>query len=147
MSERVQLLLSDRILGMTLVPEGRVWNYGIGLTQMWSATLPYQVGLDTPLPFWAEQHRPANFLSVSSIAFWFAWHLLTGGSSFSSQVSRALMIARMSRIASLDFICPLYLSFSVLLSRRCNPLSFLFLVNSPCRCCQSCLTRRFRRHV
>jgi pre-mRNA-processing factor 8 len=32
MSERVQLL-SDRILGMTLVPEGRVWNYGIGLTQ------------------------------------------------------------------------------------------------------------------
>ncbi|KAJ7633747.1 NUC072 domain-containing protein, partial [Mycena rosella] len=27
MSKRVQLLLSDRILGMTLVPEGRVWNY------------------------------------------------------------------------------------------------------------------------
>ncbi|KAG1748688.1 hypothetical protein EDB19DRAFT_2036719 [Suillus lakei] len=34
MSERVQLLLSDRILGMTLVPEGKVWNYGIGLTQL-----------------------------------------------------------------------------------------------------------------
>ena len=32
MSERVQLLLSDRILGMTLVPEGRVWNYGIRVT-------------------------------------------------------------------------------------------------------------------
>lgn len=31
MSESVQLLLSDRIFGMTLVPEGKVWNYGIGL--------------------------------------------------------------------------------------------------------------------
>jgi pre-mRNA-processing factor 8 len=47
---------------MTLVPEGRVWNYGIGLTQMWSPTLPYAIILDTPLPFWAEQHRPAAFL-------------------------------------------------------------------------------------
>lgn len=66
MSERVQLLLSDRILGMTLVPEGRIWNYGVGLTQMWTSTLRYDVTLDTPLLFWAEQHRPSNFLSVSS---------------------------------------------------------------------------------
>ena len=65
MSERVQLLLSDRILGMTLVPEGRVWNYGIGLTQLWSPNLSYSVTLDTPLLFWAEEHRPAAFLSVS----------------------------------------------------------------------------------
>lgn len=65
MSERVQLLLSDRILGMTLVPEGRVWNYGIGLTQMWSPTIPYSMTIDTPLSFWAEEHRPAAFLSVS----------------------------------------------------------------------------------
>ncbi|TDL13116.1 PROCT-domain-containing protein, partial [Rickenella mellea] len=65
MSERVQLLLSDRILGMTLVPEGKVWNYGIGLTQMWSPNLGYAMTLDTPLLFWAEQHRPAAFLSVS----------------------------------------------------------------------------------
>ena len=65
MSERVQLLLSDRILGMTLTPEGRVWNYGVGLAQMWAPTIPYQVVLDTPLPFWAEQHRPNAFLSVS----------------------------------------------------------------------------------
>jgi pre-mRNA-processing factor 8 len=65
MSERVQLLLSDRVLGMTLVPEGRVWNYGIGLTQLWSPNIPYSVILDTPLLFWAEEHRPAAFLTVS----------------------------------------------------------------------------------
>jgi pre-mRNA-processing factor 8 len=65
MSERVQLLLSDRILGMTLVPEGRVWNYGIGLTQLWSPNIPYSINLDTPLLFWAEEHRPAAFLTVS----------------------------------------------------------------------------------
>lgn len=65
MSERVQLLLSDRILGMTLVPEGRVWNYGIGLTQLWSPNIHFSVQLDTPLLFWAEEHRPAAFLSVS----------------------------------------------------------------------------------
>ena len=70
MSERVQLLLSDRILGMTLVPEGRVWNYGIGLTQMWTPTLSYSVTLDTPLLFWAEEHSPAAFLSVSA---WFSF--------------------------------------------------------------------------
>ena len=65
MSERVQLLLSDRILGMTLVPEGRVWNYGIGLTQLWSSNLGYAMTIDTPLLFWAEEHRPAAFLTVS----------------------------------------------------------------------------------
>lgn len=66
MSERVQLLLSDRILGMTLVPEGRVWNYGIGLTQLWSPNINYSMTLDTPLIFWSEEHRPAAFLSVST---------------------------------------------------------------------------------
>jgi pre-mRNA-processing factor 8 len=57
MSERVQLLLSDRVLGMTLVPEGRVWNYGIGLTQLWSPSLGYSMTIDTPLLFWAEEHH------------------------------------------------------------------------------------------
>lgn len=66
MSEKVQLLLSDRVLGMTLVPEGRVWNYGIGLTQLWAPTLSYSMTLDNPLLFWAEEHRPAAFLTVSS---------------------------------------------------------------------------------
>jgi pre-mRNA-processing factor 8 len=67
MSERVQLLLSDRILGMTLVPEGRVWNYGIGLTQLWSPNIPFSITLDTPLLFWAEEHRPAAFLTFANL--------------------------------------------------------------------------------
>lgn len=67
MSERVQLLLSDRILGMTLVPEGKVWNYDIGLTQLWSANLAFAVTLDTPLLFWAEEHRPAAFLTFANL--------------------------------------------------------------------------------
>ena len=70
MSERVQLLLSDRIFGMTLVPEGKVWNYGIGLTQLWSSNLPFSMALDTPLLFWAEEHRPAAFLTVSYLVSW-----------------------------------------------------------------------------
>jgi hypothetical protein len=74
MSERVQLLLSDRILGMTLVPEGRVWNYGIGLTQMWSPNISYAMTLDTPLLFWAEEHRPAAFLTVRLILKFQALH-------------------------------------------------------------------------
>jgi hypothetical protein len=46
---------------MTLVPKGRVWNYGIGLTQLWAPSLSYATTLDTPLLFWAE-NRPATFL-------------------------------------------------------------------------------------
>ena len=88
MSERVQLLLSDRILGMTLVPEGRVWNYGIGLTQLWSPNLAYSVTLDTPLLFWAEEHRPTAFLSVSIF------------SSFRYQ--RYWLILRFSQFANLE---------------------------------------------
>ena len=49
---------------MTLVPEGKIWNYGIGLTQLWASNIPYAMTLDTPLPFWAEPHRPAAFLTV-----------------------------------------------------------------------------------
>lgn len=76
MSERVQLLLSDRVLGMTLVPEGRVWNYGIGLTQLWSPNLSYSMTIDTPLLFWAEEHRPAAFLTVSMFQFQLAKHII-----------------------------------------------------------------------
>ena len=52
---------------MTLVPEGIVWNYGIGLTQVWSPTIPFSVTLDTPLLFWAEEHRPAAFLTFTTM--------------------------------------------------------------------------------
>ncbi|EMD31722.1 hypothetical protein CERSUDRAFT_100187 [Gelatoporia subvermispora B] len=62
-----QRLLSDRVLGMTLVPEGHVWNYGVGLTQMWAPSINYSMTLDTPLLFWAEEHRPAAFLSFANL--------------------------------------------------------------------------------
>ena len=67
MSERVQLLLSDRILGMTLVPEGKIWNYGVGLTQLWSQNLGYAMTLDVPIPFWDEMHRPTAFLTFAQM--------------------------------------------------------------------------------
>ncbi|WWC70357.1 pre-mRNA-processing-splicing factor 8 [Kwoniella pini CBS 10737] len=67
MANRVQLLLSDRILGMTLVPEGGIWNYGVGLTQSWSDKLPYSMTLDRPESFWAPCHRPNAFLNFASM--------------------------------------------------------------------------------
>lgn len=102
MSERVQLLLSDRILGMTLVPEGRVWNYGIGLTQLWTPSLSYSVTLDTPLLFWAEEHRPAAFLSVSQ-HFQVNVRLALTFIFYSLPISRLEMIAQMWIITSLSF--------------------------------------------
>jgi len=71
MSEHVQLLSSGRILGMTLVPKGRPWNYGIGLTQVWTP-LPYRMVLCTPLLSWAEKHRPAAFIYVSAVTTLFS---------------------------------------------------------------------------
>jgi len=101
MSERVQLLLSDRILGMTLVPEGGVWNYGIGLTQLWSPNIPYSITLDTPLLFWAEEHRPAAFLTVSSGSYLLLRIPLTC-SCRSSQVLNRVRTRLMLKIASSD---------------------------------------------
>jgi len=101
MSERVQLLLSDRILGMTLVPEGGVWNYGIGLTQLWSPNIPYSITLDTPLLFWAEEHRPAAFLTVSSGSYLLLRIPLTC-SCRSSQVLNRVRTRLMLKIASCD---------------------------------------------
>jgi len=67
MAHRVQLLLSDRILGATLVPEGRAWNYSVGLTQQFAPSMPYALTLDAPLGFWAEEHRPAPFLNFATM--------------------------------------------------------------------------------
>ncbi|KAK4686129.1 pre-mRNA-processing factor 8, partial [Tremellales sp. Uapishka_1] len=67
MANRVQLLLSDRILGSTLVPEGGVWNYGVGLTQSWTEKIAYNMTLDKPEAFWAPVHRPAAFLNFAAM--------------------------------------------------------------------------------
>ena len=73
-SERVQLLLSDRIFGMTLVPKGKVWNYGIGLTQLWSSNLPFSKTLDTSLLQFAkiEQGISSPIPSIEDHCHWVA---------------------------------------------------------------------------
>jgi pre-mRNA-processing factor 8 len=53
--------------GATLVPEGRAWNYSVGLTQQFAPSMPYSLTLDAPLSFWAEEHRPAPFLNFATM--------------------------------------------------------------------------------
>ncbi|KAK0546006.1 pre-mRNA-splicing factor 8 [Tilletia horrida] len=65
MAERVQMLLSDRILGTTLAPAEGAWNYGLSLSAQWTNTLRYSVTLDRPKSFWDEVHRPQNFLTFA----------------------------------------------------------------------------------
>lgn len=67
MANRVQVLLSDRILGSTITPDGGVWNYSSGLSQLFSPTMPYTVSLGVPLPFWSGAHRPAAFLNFAAM--------------------------------------------------------------------------------
>ncbi|PWN47328.1 PRP8 pre-mRNA processing factor 8-like protein [Violaceomyces palustris] len=66
MADRVQLLLSDRILGTTLAPSEGTWNYGLSLSAQWTNTMKYSVVLDRPRSFWDEIHRPQNFLSFTN---------------------------------------------------------------------------------
>jgi len=61
MSDRAQLLLSDRILGSCFAPKG-VWNYSIGLGAQYSNSLPYSVELaGNLLGYWDPLHRPNHF--------------------------------------------------------------------------------------
>lgn len=62
--ERVQLLLSERILGFFLVPETEVWNFKYqGL--LFSATKSYSLKVDSPREFYWELHRPSHFLTFA----------------------------------------------------------------------------------
>lgn len=66
MMDRVQLLLSDRILGTTLTPKEGAWNYGLSLSAQWTSGMKYDVVLDRPASFWDEVHRPQNFLTFTN---------------------------------------------------------------------------------
>ncbi|KAJ1028734.1 hypothetical protein NDA16_001899 [Ustilago loliicola] len=68
MMDRVQLLLSDRILGTTLTPSEGAWNYGLSLSAQWTSSIKYRVVLDRPAGFWDEIHRPQNFLTFTNAA-------------------------------------------------------------------------------
>ncbi|KAL8871564.1 MAG: hypothetical protein Q9174_002627 [Haloplaca sp. 1 TL-2023] len=71
MSEKCQLLLSDRIRGYFLVPESGVWNYSFmgsafgGVEKGKQGSLRCKV--DTPNGFYADVHRPVHFLSFGEL--------------------------------------------------------------------------------
>ena len=64
---KVPLLLSDRVQGFVCVPAGDgVWNYGFQGVRF-SDRMPYELQLaPAPLPFYAQAHRPAMFISFIS---------------------------------------------------------------------------------
>ena len=68
MGEKCQLLLSDKIRGYFLVPENNAWNYSFMGSSFGSIEKkPVHVKIDTPLPFYSDQHRPLHFQSFAEI--------------------------------------------------------------------------------
>ncbi|KAH6625083.1 NUC071 domain-containing protein [Chaetomium sp. MPI-SDFR-AT-0129] len=68
MGERRQLLLSDKFRGFFLVPDSGKWNYsfmGSAFGGLEKKTVP--VKLDTPMPFYSDQHRPIHFASFNEL--------------------------------------------------------------------------------
>ncbi|PLW11182.1 hypothetical protein PCANC_10441 [Puccinia coronata f. sp. avenae] len=69
MSQRVQLLLSDRILGSTFVPQDGIWNYWVGLGPRFQRTTEYTMTLaGQPIPFRDPSDRPNHFSAFQNIA-------------------------------------------------------------------------------
>ncbi|KLO12220.1 hypothetical protein SCHPADRAFT_432261 [Schizopora paradoxa] len=48
-------------------PGGHGVEHGTGLANSWMRKVKYYMPLDSPLPFWAEPHRPSHFLSFASM--------------------------------------------------------------------------------
>ncbi|MCJ1298264.1 pre-mRNA-splicing factor 8 [Hypocenomyce scalaris] len=68
MGEKCQLLLSDKIRGYFLVPESTVWNYSfMGSSFGGVEKKRVDVKIDTPLPFYADQHRPLHFQNFAEL--------------------------------------------------------------------------------
>ncbi|KAH7144566.1 NUC071 domain-containing protein [Dactylonectria estremocensis] len=68
MGEKRKLLLSPRFRGFFLVPADGKWNYsfmGTAFAGMEKKSVP--VKLDTPLPFYSDQHRPIHFHSFAEL--------------------------------------------------------------------------------
>ncbi|KAL6399000.1 pre-mrna-splicing factor spp42 [Ilyonectria robusta] len=68
MGEKRKLLLSPRFRGFFLVPADGKWNYsfmGTAFAGMEKKSVP--VKLDTPLPFYSDQHRPVHFHSFAEL--------------------------------------------------------------------------------
>ncbi|MCJ1438015.1 pre-mRNA-splicing factor 8 [Xylographa pallens] len=68
MGDKCQLLLSDKIRGSFLVPESGLWNYSFMGSAFGSVEKkPVFVKIDTPLPFYADQHRPLHFQNFAEL--------------------------------------------------------------------------------
>jgi len=68
MGEKCQLLLSDKIRGYFLVPESNLWNYSFMGSSFGSVEKKaVLVKIDTPLPFYADQHRPLHFQNFAEL--------------------------------------------------------------------------------
>ncbi len=68
MGEKCQLLLSDKIRGYFLVPENNTWNYSFMGSAFGSIEKkPVHVKIDTPLPFYSDQHRPLHFQNFAEL--------------------------------------------------------------------------------
>lgn len=68
MGEKCQLLLSDKIRGYFLVPENNSWNYSfMGSSFGGIEKKPVHVKIDTPLPFYSDQHRPLHFQNFAEL--------------------------------------------------------------------------------
>ena len=68
MGEKCQLLLSDKIRGFFLVPENNTWNYSFMGSAFGSIEKkPVHVKIDTPLPFYSDQHRPLHFQNFAEL--------------------------------------------------------------------------------
>ncbi|MCJ1248855.1 pre-mRNA-splicing factor 8 [Trapelia coarctata] len=68
MGEKCQLLLSDKIRGYFLVPESSLWNYSFMGSSFGSVEKKAVfVKIDTPLPFYADQHRPLHFQNFAEL--------------------------------------------------------------------------------
>ncbi|KAL2172190.1 hypothetical protein VTG60DRAFT_7034 [Thermothelomyces hinnuleus] len=68
MGERRQLLLSDKFKGFFLVPDNGKWNYSfMGSAFGGLEKKAIHVKLDSPLPFYSDQHRPIHFSSFNEL--------------------------------------------------------------------------------
>ncbi|KAF9877384.1 pre-mRNA processing splicing factor 8 [Colletotrichum karsti] len=68
MGDKRKLLLSPRFRGFFLVPENGMWNYSfMGSAFAGMEKKPIHVKLDTPLPFYSDQHRPVHFHSFAEL--------------------------------------------------------------------------------
>ncbi|KAF2186658.1 pre-mRNA processing splicing factor 8 [Zopfia rhizophila CBS 207.26] len=66
--EKCQLLLSDKIRGYFLVPEGGVWNYSfMGSSFGTVEKKPVHVRIDTPARFYDGVHRPLHFMNFAEL--------------------------------------------------------------------------------